>query len=317
MKMKMRIWKNRPKWFKISLVVLVFLIISECILRFVFGIGDLAIYREDKRYEYFYESNQDVWRYGNHIVTNEFGMRSKSVNKKKKITILEFGDSVLNGGAHVDQDKLATTKQDNQFNDDFNNEVQVLNISAQSWGVSNAFAFLKAHGDFNADIIVLVFSSHDLNDNMHFRKVVGEHPAWPDSKPFLALTDAFTRSLWPSVKRFFTGENEYAYLDDFNDSAINPGWKDFFEYGKKNNIPVLVYLHASKKETKDGQYNEKGKKILKICKNNNIKTITDFDNMKNSPDAYIDEIHLNEKGHDIMFSLIEPVLNNYLKKMFN
>ena len=74
-------WKQFPKWAKIFSILFLFLFITEMILRFVIGLGDLAIYREDEQYEYFYEPNQDVWRFGNHIVTNEFGMRSNKVNK--------------------------------------------------------------------------------------------------------------------------------------------------------------------------------------------------------------------------------------------
>ena len=72
-------------------------------------------------------------------------MRSKKIDKKKKFVILEFGDSVLNGGAHIDQDNLATTIEENQLNEKFQNQVQVLNVSAQSWGLSNAYAFLEKH----------------------------------------------------------------------------------------------------------------------------------------------------------------------------
>lgn len=277
----------------------------------------MAIYREDNDYEYFYEANQDVYRFGNHIVTNEFGMRSKPVNKKKKITILEFGDSVLNGGAHIDQDNLSTTIEEKVLNEKFDNNVQVLNVSAQSWGLSNAFAFLKKHGDFKANIIVLVFSSHDLNDNMHFKKVVGEHPAWPKQKPMLAITDAWSRLIWPPIQRFFTGEEEYEYLNDFDDSKTNPGWKSFFKYCAQNKIPLIVYLHASEKEVSMGKYNNLGEKILKICSNNEIQVISDLKYLKTNDDAFIDQIHLNEKGHEIMANLLMPELDKQVNKILN
>ncbi len=306
-------WKSLPRWVKFTSLFLLFLIVSEMILRFAIGLGSLAVYREDKDYEYFYESNQDVYRFGNHIVTNEYGMRSKKVDKKKKFFILEFGDSVLNGGAHVDQDELATSIEENELNERFNDQVQVLNISAQSWGLSNAFAFMKKHGDFNANLIVLVFSSHDLNDNMHFRKVVGEHNAWPDGQPLLAITDVWSRFLWPSVKRFFTGEEEYEYLKDFDDSKVNPGWKLFFEYSSDENIPIIVYLHASQKEIQNGNYDQKGKMIMKLCKNRNIRLITDLNTLKNKEDAFIDNVHLNGAGHQIMAELLLPELEKSIK----
>ena len=311
----MKKWKQLPKWAKIFSILFLFLFVSEIILRFIIGLGDLAIYREDEQYEYFYEPNQDVWRFGNHIVTNEFGMRSNKVNKKKKFIILEFGDSVLNGGAHVDQDNLATTIEENKLNEKFKNQVQILNISAQSWGLSNAFAYLQKQGDFDADIIVLVFSSHDLRDNMHFRKVVGVHSAWPNQKPLLALTDLWTRFIWPKTKALFGGSAEYDYLKDFSDSKINPGWKNFFSYASKKKIPLLVYLHASKKEIQKGDFNADGKKIIRMCEEENVKVISDLDALNEMDDAFIDDIHMSEKGQSVMAELLLPVLEKSLTKI--
>lgn len=307
-------WKSLPRWSKIISFSFLGLILAELILRFIIGLGDLAVYREDKDYEYFYVSDQDVWRFGNHIVTNEFGMRSKKVDKKKKLTILEFGDSVLNGGAHVDQEDLATTIEEKKLNEKHQDQVQILNVSAQSWGLSNAFAFLKKHGDFNSKIILLVFSSHDLNDNMHFKKVVGEHKAWPSEKPWLALTDAWSRFVWPPIKSFFDGSTEYDYLKDFDDRKVNPGWKDFMDYAQSNQIKLMVYLHASQTETNAGSYNEKGKKILRICKDNNLPVIQDLEALKGQTEAYIDDIHMNAKGHSIMASLVLESLSEAVEE---
>lgn len=314
MKMMKMNWKKKPKWFKLLAIFLVATFLLEMILRYGFGLGDYPIYRVDSNYEYFYASNQDVYRYGNHITTNEWGMRSKPVDKKKKIKILEFGDSVLNGGAHVDQDKLSTTLQEVQLNKNFNDNVQVLNVSAQSWGLSNAYAFLKKHGDFNAKIFVLAFSSHDLNDNMHFKSVVGVEPAWPSEKPMLAITDVWSRFMWPKLKSIFTDYDEYSYLKGFDDSKVNPGWKNFFNYAEKHNISIIVYLHATKEEANLEQYDRRGQEILKICKTNRIKVIQDINILKGNEGAYIDNIHLNEKGHQLMTDLLAPELVLLLKQ---
>lgn len=308
-----KILPNR-KIVKYLVITFVVLFSLELVLRFLVGLGDLALYREDDDYEYFYKSNQNVWRFGNQIITNEFGMRSNELDKKKQITILEFGDSVLNGGAHIDQDNLATYIEERILNEKFNNQVQVLNVSAQSWGVSNAYAYLKKHGDFNASIIVLVFSSHDLHDNMHFRKVVGVHSAWPNEKPMLAITDAWVRFVWPSIERFFGYTGEYNYLKNFDDSKINTGWQEFINYSHANNIPLIVYLHGSKPEIYNSEYNGKGLEIIRICNKEKIQIITDLDALKGVNDAFIDDIHMNEVGHKIMSSLLVPVLEKKIRE---
>lgn len=298
---------NKYKWIKWLMIVLIILLICEIILRYFFGLGHLPVYVKSDRYEYFYAPNQSINRFGNKIITNEFGMRSGKVNKRKKV-ILEFGDSILNGGSHVDNNDLATFIEENELNKIYDNQYQILNISAQSWGVSNAFAFLKEHGDFNAEIILLVFSSHDLHDNMHFRDVVGIHSAWPDEQPLLALSDLLSRYIFPKVKQFVGLSGEFDYLKGFDDSKINPGWQNFFSYCKIRNIPLIVYLHASKKELEDCKYDHRGNQIIQMCKSNNVILITDLSAMKKSQKAYIDDMHLNKEGHQIMSKLVLKTL---------
>lgn len=313
----MKKWKALSKWYRIPIVFFIIIFFAEIVLRIFVGLGDLPIYREDSSYEYFYVANQNVWRYGNNIITNEYGMRSGSINKKKKVTILEFGDSVLNGGAHVDQNKLSTVLQENFLNNELNNEVQILNISAQSWGVGNAFAFLKKHGNFNAKIFVMVFSSHDLFDNMHFKKVVGNELNWPDSKPWLAITDLINRYLIPKFKSKILGIKEYSYLDDFDDTQVNPSWIGFFNYCKENDIKLLVYLHATQKELNQNSYNQNGEKIIKLCQDNQIELIEDFKLLKSHKEAFLDDIHLNEIGHEIMAKELSPILLKHIEAIYN
>jgi hypothetical protein len=58
-----------------------------------------------------FKPNQNVYRFGNHVIVNEYSMRSDSfsVSKQKdEIRIMVFGDSVVNGGNLTNQNDLAT-----------------------------------------------------------------------------------------------------------------------------------------------------------------------------------------------------------------
>jgi hypothetical protein len=283
---------------------------SQLIAKYYFGLGSIPVYVQNKHYEYMYAPNQDLYRFGNHIVTNSLGMRSPEINKKDKMRILKIGDSVVNGGAHIDQDNLSSTLLTKQLTAAFNEPISVYNVSAQSWGPDNAFAFIKEHGDFDAKIFMLVFSSHDLHDNMHFKKVVGQHKAWPDSQPLCALTDAWTRYAWPKFKSIFGAkEQEYDYLFDFDDSKVNPGWHQFFEYCKSKKIKLLVYVHATKTEIKNKSYDKYGKKLLEMLESNHVKYIKGLDHITDLA-AYRDEIHLNILGHKMLANVLFPELKN-------
>jgi hypothetical protein len=306
-------WKSRQ--FKIVLLSIVILLVAfELIARFAIGLGDIPVYIEHPKYEYIYAPNQDVKRLGNRIVTNKHSMRSKPLKKTDKVRVLKIGDSVLNGGVHVDHDALSSSKLEKKVQKKHGKNVRVLNISAGSWGPDNAFAYIKEHGHFKASMMVLVFSSHDLFDKMHFQKVVGKHPAWPDSKPWLASTDAFSRVIWPKVKSWFVEpENEYAYLIGTDVSTNNPGWESFFEYAKANNIELLVYLHPTQAERKKGEYIKYGRILKNKFRLAGINCVFGLDH-KMDASHYRDDIHLNEKGHKKLAEILYPAVNGHIKQ---
>ena len=129
----------------------------------------MPLYAASDKYEYMALPNQCGVRLGNRYYYNVFGMRSDEVNPHKK-HILGLGDSVIYGGVQTDQDSLATSLFSAETG------MQMLNISAGSWGPDNCAAYLKEKGMFNAKGIFLLVSSHDAHDNMDFMPVVGVHP---------------------------------------------------------------------------------------------------------------------------------------------
>lgn len=298
--------------FLISLLVLV--VGGQLFAKYYLGLGDLPIYVKNKYYEYIYAPNQEVYRFHNRISTNAQSMRSKPLSDRDRIRILKFGDSVINGGVHVDQDRLASSILEHNLSAKFHEQIRVLNISAQSWGPDNAFAYLKQNGNFGSKFFVLVFSSHDLHDNMHFRNVVGEHKAWPDSKPWCALTDGINRYLIPKIKSWFGyPEETYDYLMDFDDSKINPGWREFFEYTKTNGIELLVYVHATRNELKNGAYDKYGQELMRLLNQNQIRFIEGIKHLT-SEQYYRDMIHLNEKGQGRLAAILEPYLDTIVSR---
>ena len=303
MKKRKKILKNR--WFRLSLIVLLLLVIGELVARYYFGLGDVPVFIENKHYEYIYAPNQDVRRFGNRITTNQHSMRSKPL-KKGETRVLLIGDSVINGGAHVDQQDLVTTLLEQELDN-----TRVLNISAGSWGPDNALAYINQHGHFDASLIIVAFSSHDYNDNMHHRKVVGAHKSWPDSKPFSALTDGINRYLWPRVKSLFgKTESEYAYLEGFDDSAVNPGWKGFKAYCEEHDLPLLIYHHPEQGELSAKVYDQKGLKLERLLDKLEVRHISGLE-YEHSSNEYRDNIHLNATGHKRMSEILLPFIQSY------
>ena len=163
---------------------------SELALRQVWGFANAPLYFESDSYEYMACPNQDGYRFGNHYHYNSYSQRSEEPDSTKKI-VLGLGDSVLFGGVLIDQDTIATSLFTVETG------IQMLNISAGSWGPDNCAAYLREKGMFGAKAMFLLVSSHDAHDNMNFQKVVGVHPSYPDKNYLLAWGELLGRYVYP------------------------------------------------------------------------------------------------------------------------
>ena len=145
---------------------LVVLFISlELILRFAFGFCNAMLYTSSDAYEYIAAPNQNRYRLGAHIHINSYSQRCEEPDSTK-VRVLGLGDSVLFGGTMTDQEDLASSI----FSEETG--IQMLNISAGSWGPDNCAAYLREKGVFGAKAVVLVCSSHDAYDRMSHVPVV-------------------------------------------------------------------------------------------------------------------------------------------------
>lgn len=208
---------TKKKIFIGTIVALGWFVAGEIILRTCLGMCRAPLYEKSSEYEYMACPNQDAFRFGNNIHYNSYSQRSDEPDSTKNI-VLGLGDSVIYGGVMVDQDDIATSI----FTRDTG--VQMLNISAGSWGPDNCAAYLKKHGLFGAKAMFLVVSSHDAHDTMEFDDVVGKSVSYPDQK----------------------------VLDGVNihkrGKVFNIGFDQLDSMARAAGIPFYVYLHAEKKE---------------------------------------------------------------------
>lgn len=274
------------------------------------------------KYEYIAVPNQNRMRFGNHIFYNSLSMRSPEV-KKRSIKILGLGDSVINGGVLTDQDSLATTILSNRLSDALSQEVEVLNISAGSWGPDNCNAYLDENGCFDAMAMLLVVSSHDAHDNMDFKPIVGISPSFPEKQYPLAVIELCDRYLLPRIGNIVKKKTKQQQLADFEKEegikktgkGFNAGFLALKHKADSLHIPMIVYLHAEQSELKDKQYNSQGEEIINFTKLNNIPIIKDLDFGLTS-DWYRkgDNIHLSQYGQSKMSELIYLYLLEYCTK---
>ncbi len=306
------------------LILLVIVIAAaELVLRNRYGFLDTPLYISDPDFEYIYAPNQDVYRFGNHIRTNEYSMRSNSLTPADTTVILLTGDSVVLGGSLTDNDSLASTKLERQLSRGLGQPVRVLNIAAGSWGAGNVVGYLRKYGLFNADLICLVASSHDAHETLDPNaNIVGVNPNMPDKQYNFALEELWKRYIYP---RYLQGldinSNSFAPTQNYpkpgihkDGSEFDPGFGQLAAMARQADVPFFILLHPETSEIEAGQYNSDGQQIIQFAKTESIRLVKEMD-LGTSHKYYRegDVVHYNDSGQNFLADKLYPVFLEYLK----
>ncbi len=274
----------------VGLSLLVFVLVcAELGLR-ALGRREHPLFRSDGRYEYLMLPDQDV-RYGRvRYSTNALGLRSPPVGTKRGRRVRVIGDSVINGGQQTTQDSLATEKAARATG------IELINLSAGSWGTDNAMAWIRAHGLLDADALLVVLSSHDAFDRMTFAPVVGHHPSYPAERPTLALSTLIDRGQH-RLKEHPARPQDRRFAD---------GWRALRDTAASRNLPLLVLLHPELGELAMGHYDARGMRILDSLSAWQLPVLPLLDRMDSS--MYTDRIHLNDRGQAALAAVLVEVM---------
>jgi hypothetical protein len=239
----------------LSLPVLL-LIAGELFARFYLGLGDPPLSTADPEIEYLFKPDQDCRRFGNRIRYNHFSMRSDDFAAHKsrpdELRVLVVGDSVINGGVLIDQSRIATSLLQARLANELGRPVVVGNISAGSWGPPNQLAYLKRYGLFDADVLVIVLSSHDYADAPTFEPIT-TNLALPDHKPVLALWEGFQRYLLPRLGWKSANDGgplpSSAQAKPADVRACLTALRDMIDLGRRSGARVIVAQHLARDES--------------------------------------------------------------------
>jgi hypothetical protein len=185
-------WRHRPLRAVGLGVLLLILLLAACeaALRVVWGLGDPPLYVLDDQIEYMYRPSSSHVRMGNRVQINRWSMRADEFPARKadprELRVLLMGDSILAGGARIDQSDLAAAVIGPELARIAQRPVVVGNASAGSWGPPNLLAYARRFGFFEADVVVLVLNSNDYDDVPGLEPI---GPQWPTRKPALALQE--------------------------------------------------------------------------------------------------------------------------------
>ncbi|WP_293713708.1 hypothetical protein [uncultured Parabacteroides sp.] len=295
--------------------ILVLFVAGEVYLRQVWGFCDSVLMQSDPDFEYIARSDQKRYRFKKHIIYNEYSQRSEPVDSSAFI-VLGLGDSVLNGGALTDQDSTATTRLCNDLSSVTGKKVQVLNISAGSWGPDNCEAYLKRYGMFNGKVAFLICSSHDAHDNINHQPVIDVIPGFSGRQYLLAWGELLHRYLIPRYLLPYLKPHDSDKVIPTEISkdgqVFNTGFEALASRFHGAGIPFFVWLHPEITELEQKKYNQEGESILDFCEKDSLLVIKGMEYML--PEDYRDNIHLNEKGQKKLARYLEIQLEKIIEQ---
>jgi hypothetical protein len=305
--------KRRRRWLIALGVVVALLIGSELVLRFYFELGDPPLFIADGEIEYMYKPSSTFHRMGRTMHVNAFGMRSEDFSTHKsdagELRVMVIGDSVINGGMPTDDREVCTNILQQNLRDATHRPVVVGNISAASWGPINMLAYVKRFGVFDADVVVIVLSTHDYGDvEEKPSNPVGVHPRWPSTRPVLALQDAMTRFGIPYVRHWLKLDKaESAVIDapptEADIERSMRALRELIGMAKKSGAKVILMQHLESAE--QGQAERTGHSLIRqVATDSGIEVVQLGPEFKMAMDQgqnpYRDTIHPNTIGQGII-----------------
>jgi GDSL-like Lipase/Acylhydrolase family len=181
----------------VAVLLLVGVVGAELILKFGLGLGDPLLYIAHPTIEYLPRPGH-YQRWGKQMFINRYSMRTREFPAQKQDPneerVLCLGDSILFGGAQVDDGELATRLLESGLHARTGRPTLVANTSAGSWGPMNLEAFVAEFGLFDADVVVVVLNTQDPEDIPSYGPLDADHAA---TRPITALGEVIERRALP------------------------------------------------------------------------------------------------------------------------
>lgn len=305
---------------KILLIVLASVtglaVIAEISLRLTVGLGKPPLYIADPEIGYLLAPNQKLRRFGNSFETNQYSMRNEPIEAKSEgqIRIVLLGDSVVNGSWWTDRTETLSKLLANRLQSEISN-LQVLNISANSWGPRNELAYIKRFGLFDADALVLIINTDDLFAIEANSLAVGKSYSYPERPPTLALIELYQLFVAPprSIPELEKLQQEKDDRLSQNLAAI----RAIKEIAESTNTQFVLALTPLLREFKEGSQDKElaaRQRLQELVKAENITYIDFLKVWADFPQPeflYRDRIHPSPQGNTKIIEAIAEQLAKF------
>ena len=316
-----RLWR----WLRVLAVVLFCIFLAgEAYLRWYIGLGDPPLAMADPLMHFRYVPSQTCMRLHHLIHYNAYSMRSDDFPPHKtdpaELRIIMIGDSVINGGSMLDQSALVSTLLQKSLSDELHRPVVVGNASAGGWGPPSELGWIKTFGTLDADIIVLVVSSHNYANVPQWPVPIGEEFDRPTRKPILAWEEFFRRY----ASRLSFSPPAEAFVDPAQPSESDINWciwsiQQIVKIAHTGGALVIVAQHAQVQEL-GGNWKPGHACNEAAARSAGADRIVQFEptfriarETGRDPYRLYDNIHPNKAGHDLMADELRQSIEKLLE----
>ena len=308
------------RWLARGIVaLLVLLVFAEVVSRF-FGLGNPPLYVSDDQIEYMPRPSSAYRRFGRRTAYNAYSMRSDELTPAKQdpgeLRVMVLGDSVINGGAIIDQNDVATERLRRRLSAVLGTDVYVGNISCGSWGPGNLLAYVKRFGLFDADVVVIELNGPDYGDVPTFAPIVGT-PAFPDKRPVFALSELFAK-YGPRYLRLWTrgSKRPGARAEGAGQEVVEKSLaalRELLGMAQDSGATVFVAQYLMRAEAESRKPHKGHAAFAEVAGQMGVATIQLGPAFSDALDAgqvpYIGPIHPDAEGQKLIAdALFEPVL---------
>jgi lysophospholipase L1-like esterase len=300
----------------VTSIIITIPIVLEMGLRLLLGLGNPPLYVADETIGYLLAPSQNIKRFGNRIIVNQYSQRTNfnPTKNNSNLTILCLGDSIINGGWWTDQEKTIPALIEEELSTD--QTIKVLNASANSWGPRNQLAYLHKFGLFDAEVVILVLNTDDLFAIAPNSLKVGYDRNYAAQKPPLALVEliSYLKSK-PEHPQMASLNAEKGDRVGFNLTAI----QEIKAIALENKAQILVTMTPLLREVKPAgprDYELKARKRLREFTQQEqipyLDILPIFIKQSEPESLYRDHIHLSPKGNRIVSQKISEQLKHKL-----
>ncbi|MEO1591902.1 MAG: SGNH/GDSL hydrolase family protein [Cyanobacteria bacterium J06632_22] len=309
-------------------VLLGVVVLLELGLRWGLGLGRPPLYQADDSIGYLLAPNQQLRRFGNRIAINAYAMRNEAIQPQRPeqtLRVLLLGDSIVNGNWWTDQTETLSALLENTLRSQLSGlseqaytDVEVLNVSANSWGPRNQRAYVERYGTFDAQVVVLVLNTDDLFATAPTSLQVGRDPGYPDRNPGGAIAELIDRKRnqgrpIPGLKEI---QNESGDRVGTNLAAVEAIYQQVIA-AEGNMILVLTPLKREVLPPGPRDYEIKARqRVDEWVADRGIAYVNflgDFQAVDDPETLYRDHIHLSPTGNvtvkDALFSVVRDQLS--------